>query len=1742
MLALCACLLAAIVAVAAVSESSTAQAAVGTAQAAVSESAPAQEDGCDCVDVALTMEYLGATWTDPRNGIRRIGTSGSNRKMDVTVMNLGTRTAYDVEVVVDIVKPENSLWFQVPSVPIGRITSMGVATPAGTTSASAGGGYSIHWLIPELPGQASAKFEASARVYDADISKNPSVQTVNVSHDSMEFFGKVTTSSFERDDRKGNNSQRIWAHVTAAVSDNSYPAYGDYSIRSVSVDNPNPSPGDTVNFTVEAGAGSGAMIDMRVDIDLTDGLSVDTGGTISYTPASRASSLNYADGVFNIGSPKAGEARGPHSVTLPVMVASDATVSEQCLTATVTGNPPPGEGRPYSDDASDNVAKLCLGASALVPFRSGPVDAFTVYPCVGVTTGPCDSTNDVRVRAVNTSSGHILAPGTTIFHIDPTVARIYDALSGHSVNNGNTVSWQTAVNPALPYNDGLSSGVELYYSRSPFAGHESNWKRPTFGISARNSAGNKPPPGKVFLRFTFDGEAFRKAVSPNYEEVPTSLSSRAVTAVRFHYFLEFEKLGTYKIGWHVRVPRNSLHGSEDCHPNSATPPVNQAFCASETYTFHVGPMADLAVEDGGASPFVSADRNALAIIAVLNEPDRIAGATVTGLPTGRDVLHKSQGDYDATTGEWDTGELRPRDYYRSRGESEPILVLSAAAGDTASVSIAAPDYEVCIGPKSNPVDLAHTTKATCEAVSNASWNSVPVYDWNSANNTATITARAGAGPKDAPTLETMGSPDSIIVLKWEPVATVNGWPVSHYEVQKWVEGEEDWEDQEPGKVFGTMWVDAAPGEDPQYRARAVNGPGVPGAWSEPVFGKKVTAAGAGVEVDLDPDTAGQQHALTVDEGDELEYTIKLTSRPAYYAHVAVAADPGLTVETPPVASYFPPALKSGSLVAFHPVIWETVQKVKVTVDESLEIDDARTVKIRHTLPAGGGTNRRAGYADVTVPDLTLTVNDTTYRKAGFRSLGRKTLLLAAGDTLAYEIRPLVKPTQDVTITLASSDTAVATIDTDPDTPGSQKTITFRPGDFTAQRDTDTLPGTEFYAVPVNSPGPGPGRVWVTATGAGDADITITAVGGDLNFNQRLDEATQAVKVGATKPVVTAPVFNTAPTAQAATVNTAFSYTAPAATDAENDPITYAATLDDDAGSSLPGWLSFDDTTRAFTGTPTVCDAPATLPVRITATDDESPVPQTGTASFTLTVNGVSGGPAWHETVNAADYMRYAELNNAEPPLDKWYNRPPLALDGATKATLTLGLVDGELTFTPVGTVGACDPDGDPLRYIALEGTDAAAFVLDEDTGQLTTKAGETYDHGTKASYELTLFVEEQGTGNGYVAQTGVTVNLTTDVANVVGSSTPDVTGDGGSENGVTGDSGPTGPQQSPPVKKNRAPSFDPDVETTLALAENSPPGTNVGGPVAATDPDNDALTYSLSGADAASFAIDAATGQITAKTGVTYDYEAKPSYSLSVTASDGRGLSIATSVAVNLDNVNEQPAFPGASITLAVAENSPPGTNVGAAVAAADPDAGDTLTYSLSGTDAASFAIDSTGQLATKAGVTYDFEAKSAYSLTVQATDAGGLSDSVAVTVNLTDLAETPVTACRTTVETLPAAVSYAGAWDDAECAAHHQDGRARYFHFTPPADGAATVQVTVHLTAGTMYVSKDTPNNGWGAAPGGTHEQRRQVRRDNGKLLHDGNETAANTVTLTLEAGTTYTVEAAGADSGTFAVSLAPQ
>ena len=101
---------------------------------------------------------------------------------------------------------------------------------------------------------------------------------------------------------------------------------------------------------------------------------------------------------------------------------------------------------------------------------------------------------------------------------------------------------------------------------------------------------------------------------------------------------------------------------------------------------------------------------------------------------------------------------------------------------------------------------------------------------------------------------------------------------------------------------------------------------------------------------------------------------------------------------------------------------------------------------------------------------------------------------------------------------------------------------------------------------------------------------------------------------------------------------------------------------------------------------------------------------------------------------------------------------------------------------------------------------------------------------------------------------------------------------------------------------NTAPTFTDGASTTRSVAENTAANANIGDAVAATDPENDTLTYTLSGTDAASFDIESTTGQL--KTKSALDYETKSAYTVTVTVSDG-SLTDTITVTINITDVAE---------------------------------------------------------------------------------------------------------------------------------------------------------------------------------------------------------------------------------------------
>ncbi|MXZ90504.1 MAG: hypothetical protein F4Z05_03405 [Chloroflexi bacterium] len=82
----------------------------------------------------------------------------------------------------------------------------------------------------------------------------------------------------------------------------------------------------------------------------------------------------------------------------------------------------------------------------------------------------------------------------------------------------------------------------------------------------------------------------------------------------------FGELGTYNFTYEI----SALHDGGT--PDDDTDDVTHS--DTETYTFHVGPIAELGVSDGGASPELSSNQVALTVNAVNNGPDHALGAEV----------------------------------------------------------------------------------------------------------------------------------------------------------------------------------------------------------------------------------------------------------------------------------------------------------------------------------------------------------------------------------------------------------------------------------------------------------------------------------------------------------------------------------------------------------------------------------------------------------------------------------------------------------------------------------------------------------------------------------------------------------------------------------------------------------------------------------------------------------------------------------------------------------------------------------------------------------------------------------------------------------------------------------------------------------------------------------------------------------------------------------------------------------
>ena len=216
--------------------------------------------------------------------------------------------------------------------------------------------------------------------------------------------------------------------------------------------------------------------------------------------------------------------------------------------------------------------------------------------------------------------------------------------------------------------------------------------------------------------------------------------------------------------------------------------------------------------------------------------------------------------------------------------------------------------------------------------------------------------------------------------------------------------------------------------------------------------------------------------------------------------------------------------------------------------------------------------------------------------------------------------------------------------------------------------------------------------------------------------------------------------------------------------------------------------------------------------------------------------------------------------------------------------------------------------------------------------------------------------------------------------------------------------GPAADATATPRQPNRAPVLEGPSDTTFA--EN---GTGSVATYTGTDADDDVLTWSKGGPDGGSFRLTGSGPTRTLEFHTAPDYEAKSSYRVTVSLSDGKARPVSVAVTVTVTDVNEPPVITG-PVTKSVPENSAPV----ATYTATDPE-GDSVTWSRAGTDGNRFQITESGG-ALRFSPAPDYEGPTdatwvnTYQVTVTATDNGSPNKSATRAVTVTDVNEPPPT------------------------------------------------------------------------------------------------------------------------------------
>ncbi|QWD77375.1 VCBS domain-containing protein [Polynucleobacter sp. MWH-Svant-W18] len=438
----------------------------------------------------------------------------------------------------------------------------------------------------------------------------------------------------------------------------------------------------------------------------------------------------------------------------------------------------------------------------------------------------------------------------------------------------------------------------------------------------------------------------------------------------------------------------------------------------------------------------------------------------------------------------------------------------------------------------------------------------------------------------------------------------------------------------------------------------------------------------------------------------------------------------------------------------------------------------------------------------------------------------------------------------------------------------------------------------------------------------------------------------------------------------------WSYTAPSLVDGL---YTYSATATDAAGNSA---------TTANYGL-TVDHTPPAVAITSFATD-------TGTQGDYLTSDTtptISGTAEKGATVVLSQNGVVVATTTANSSTGNW----------SYTTSNTSPLADGVYTYTATATDAAGNSTTTANYVVTVDHTAPAVAItaFADDTGtagdHITKDSTPTLQGTAEAGSTVVIYQDGTSKGSAVAAADGTwSFTLPSTVSDGVHNYTATATDAAGNTSVATGAYTVTVDTLAPTITSSA---------TAATIAENSGAGQIIYTAIA-TDSNaatGNAVTYSLSGADAAFLSVNATTGAVSIIDNP--NYEAKSTYSFNVIASDSASNTTIKAVTLAISNVNEAPTL--GAITTGSVQDSPTSSSLGAVsnisgtLVGADVDAGTTLRYGISS--------GTTGGNYVSGGVTYDVSKAGTYGTTyIQSSTGKYLYIPDAAKVNALDATSTP--------------------------------------------------------------------------------------------------------------------------------------